>query len=187
MQIEKIEKMIEGWLKPLPRLPEGLTKWLANNAWWLTLIGAVLTALAIITTIGAMLIAIPIILGLETALHTYGAYAGMYSSAYSYSWLWLIASVISVAALVIQGILMAMAISPLKAMNKKGWDKLFLSYLVGAIATIVSIVINFNIVTFVFSAAFSLVFLAIGAYVLFETKKYFRTNHKTEKPEESKE
>ena len=46
--IYKLEKMIESWLKPVPHLPTEWRKWLADNAWWLTIIGVVLSTISVL-------------------------------------------------------------------------------------------------------------------------------------------
>ena len=56
--LHKLEDTIEGWLKPLPHLPEDWRKWIANNSWWITLIGVIISAFGILGLAYALMIAI---------------------------------------------------------------------------------------------------------------------------------
>ena len=82
--IHKLENMIEGWLKPLPHLPTQWRKWLADNLWWITLVGVVLSVIGVIGLFIAMLIAIPLI-GTTTSL--YSAYGITTTQTYTGWWM----------------------------------------------------------------------------------------------------
>jgi uncharacterized membrane protein YhaH (DUF805 family) len=160
--LHKLEDMIEGWLKPVPHLPNAWRKWLAENAWWLTLIGVVLSVFAVF--------------GLLSAASIFGATSGLYGSVIynavveTHGGLWLTSIYVSLILLVITVIVEAMAISPLKALSKKGWDLMFLAYVIGVISGLVGAILNIDILSLIWTA----IGAAIGAYVLFEVRGHFK-------------
>ena len=116
-QIEKLETTISGWFKDLPRLPKGFTDWLADNLWWLTVIGVVLSVLGVLSILSIVLVAFGLTgLALGGVPGAYGGYA-----AGAVVGTVLIATLVSIAGFVLTIILMALAISPLKEKKKKGW------------------------------------------------------------------
>lgn len=160
--LHKLEDMVEGWLKPVPHLPETWRKWLANNAWWLTLIGVILSIFAIIALFGA--------LSLFTATTSiYGAYAAEVI-AETHTAMWTTAIWISLALMVVITVIEALAISPLKKMSKKGWDYMFLALVISVVSSLITAVLNVNIGSLL-SAVIS---AAIGSYILFELRSHFK-------------
>ncbi|QQS21965.1 hypothetical protein IPM09_00190 [Candidatus Saccharibacteria bacterium] len=153
-QLHKLETMIAGWMKDLPHLPRNFTKWLAENAWWLVIIGVALGVLALMTTLSAMTVG-SAVLGALGAPVLGGAF--------------LISSVVSLVGAGISVVVEAMAISPLKTMQKKGWDLLFLSTLVSFAGAVVSSLVSVNIIGVVWAALAA----AISFYILLEVKSYF--------------
>ncbi len=165
--VKRIENTIAGWLKPLPHLPENGRKWLADNVWWIVLIGAILSVLAAFAAISALLYATAIISTISSSFYGTIGY-GVYN-AWDISWL-----VISVLFLVANIVVMAMAVNPLKGKELKGWNLLFLLLLISAASSITNILVHFNIFTFISSLIFAALGLAIGAYFTFEIKPYFK-------------
>lgn len=167
--IHKLENTIEGWLKPLPRLPADWRKWIANNVWWIVLVGVILSVLGVLMLVAAVF----------TAMSTAGTITSIYS-AYNigvtqvYTGWWYAASIASLAFLALTIVINAMAITPLKAQSKKGWDLLFLTFVVGVVSSIVSIVLNFSTYSVITSIITSAIGIAIGAYFLFEIRSYFK-------------
>ena len=162
--INKIENMIQGWLKPLPHIPAKWTKMLADNLWWIVGIGIVLTGIALLMSINALLYGISYLGGMSGyGIHLANIYTG---------W-WMAAAIVSMAIPAASVVLMGMAFNPLKAMQKKGWDLLFLASLVTAAAQILSVILNFNYVL-IFSLIMTLAGVAVGVYVLFEIKSHFK-------------
>lgn len=158
--LSKLEKMIQGWLKPLPHLPESARKWIATNIWWLELIGVIILALSGVTLIGGILFS----LGLAAAILGAGAvYTGLATLSAVVSLIFMVASVV----------VMAMAISPLKNLKKRGWDLLFLALLINCASTVLSALLNFNFASFLSSIFSGAIGAAIGAYFLFEIRSYF--------------
>jgi len=162
--IHKLEDMIEGWFKPLPHLPANGRKWLAENAWWLTLVGVIIAVLGIFGLYNAL----NALNNLNNSL--FGAY---YTAAVvtSHGQLWTTSIYISMALLAATTVIEAIAISPLKAMSKKGWDLLFLAGILGVASGVVSAILNVDVMSIVLS----LVGAAIGAYFLFEIRSSFKS------------
>lgn len=160
--IHKLEVRIADWYKGAPHLPKGGQKWLADNVWWIAVIGAVFGALALLAVIPLTLLALGLSAG--AGAHLEASMYGGYSSPVM-MWLSAVVSFISLAAITV---LTAMAISPLKDHRKKGWDLIFLSMLVNVISLVLSIVM----------ADFSgliggIVGIIIGGYFLFEIRSFF--------------
>jgi drug/metabolite transporter (DMT)-like permease len=162
--INKLENTIAGWLKPLPHLPTTWQKWIAENVWWITVIGVILSVIGVVALIGSL----SFLSFVTSSSYYYGYYV-----AQSHTSLWMISSVVSILFMIVSIVLMAMAINPLKLMKKKGWGLLFLTFVVGALSTIVSIILNFNVFTFIPSIIFGAIGLAISAYFLYEIRSYF--------------
>jgi len=160
--LHKIEDMVGGWLKPVPHLPANWRKWLAENAWWLTLVGVILSIFGIF--------------GLISALSLFSATSGLYSTviyapvAQAHGSMWQVSIYISVVLIIVSVIIEAMAISPLKAMSKKGWDYLFLAFLVSVASGVIGAVLNVDVISLISTA----IGAAIGAYVLFEVRSHYK-------------
>jgi len=164
--INKIETMIEGWLKPLPHVPAKWTKMLADNLWWIVGIGIVLTAIASFMAIAALIAGLSFLSGFSG----YGIYlANVYTG-----W-WVIAAIISMLVPIASVVLMGMAFNPLKAMSKKGWDLLFIASLISAVAQVLVVIFNFSILSLFTALILPLIGIAVGVYVLFEIKSYFKS------------
>ena len=163
--IHKLEDTIEGWLKPLPHLPTNWRKWLTENVWWLVLIGVILSVIGTIMLVMAVIAAMAVVGSVTSVYGVYGV-----NVVQSYSGFWYVASIISAVLLVATIIIEAMAISPLKVQNKKGWDLMFIAYLIGIASSVISAVLNMQLFNLV-SAAIG---AAIGAYFLFEICSYFK-------------
>lgn len=74
---------------------------------------------------------------------------------------------VSIAFVVLSGVLMIMAYKPLKARAKRGWDLLFLGVLVSAVYAVLNIFIDGRGVG---SFIFNLLGLAIGLYFLYQIR-----------------
>ena len=160
--ISKIENMVSGWLKPVPHLPKGAQKWIAENVWWIVLIGVIASVINVLISIGA--------------IFTYMALVGTYSYVYSaspYGAGWIIGSIAGLlfSALIIA--LLATAISQLKNGQKKGWDRLFLVVIINAVSVVVGAILTFNIVGFILWIIFGAIGVAISAYLTFQIRSHF--------------
>jgi hypothetical protein len=158
----KIEKIIEEWLRPLPHLPIVWRKWLAKNVWWITFVAVIISVIVLFGLFGAISL-----FSTMPAFYLMVLHSSMIAND---GWLWLLSVYVSIALLVLAIVFEAMAISPLKAFKKRGWDLIFLAYLVGVVSGVISAILNLDILGLV-SAAIS---AAISAYFIFEIKSYFK-------------
>lgn len=151
--VHNIENTMRGLYKDLPHLPKEISKWLAHNAWWLTVIGVGFGVLGI--------------LGALSVVGIGATYVGIIAPAAGIAlmgaWVWIL---FFAAVLLIE----AKAIMPLKAMQRKGWELLFLAMLVAIVGGLASELLRGNLVGGLISG---LIGFAIGAYVLLEIDQYF--------------
>ena len=175
-QIETIEKLVAGWYAQVPHLPAGGRKWLADNAWWIVIVGLVLSVFGLLGLLSVLFLA-------GTALTVLGGAAGGIGGAAvgaAVGGAVLIAGLVSVAVYLVEVVLMGMAISPLKEHKKRGWNLIFYVTLLNVVSVVVSGVLNFNIPSLVFG----LIWIAIGAYFLFEVRGLFGGTPVVAKPAE---
>jgi len=155
--INKLELTVASWYKGVPHLPEQGRKWLATNIWWITLVGVILGSLGILSVIAATFFA-------GAALSVYGGIAGA-----TVGGLVLVAALAVVVFMAITVVLSAMAITPLKMLQKKGWKLLFIVALVQVVEHAVSFLFNWSL----FGLIWNLLFTAVGAYFLFEIRDFY--------------
>lgn len=179
--IASLEKQLADINKSLPKLPAGLTKWLADYGWLLVLIGVALSILALIALVPAALV----VFGFSTAIGVGSGIAGYGFNPLVSSLAWLNV-LLSIANLLVVVALEAMAIAPLKDKKHRGWQLIFIASLVSLVVSIVS-----SLITQEFSSlVLSLVWSAIGFYVLFQIRPHFmghtakneKTAHVADKP-----
>lgn len=153
-QLSGLENSLATLFKGLPHLPKDWRHWLADNAWWLALIGVAFGCLGILGLV-------PVVLGISIFT---GIIAGPAAGA-----LIIITGIVNMAVLVVSVALEAMAITPLKAKQKRGWDMLFLVSLVTFTGAVLNALITGNINHIIGLIIGTL----IGLYVLFEVRMYF--------------
>lgn len=157
--IHKLEKTVADWYKNVPHLPKGGQKWIAENVWWIILIAVILGVFSVFSLFAGL-----------TALTAVSGVYGSYSVAYGANvGMALTAAWVSIISLAITTVIMAMAISPLKAHKKKGWDLIFVSDLIYFVIAIIGAVITFNFGSIIGAV----IGTAIGFYFLFEIRSYF--------------
>jgi hypothetical protein len=141
-------------MKDVPHLPKGFTKWLAENSWWLTIVGVVFSVIGAFGLLAAMTAgsALMVVVGAP-------ALGGMF----------FISTLISLIGIGVSVVAEVMAITPLKAMKKRGWDLMFFVLLVSVAMGLLGSLLSAN----VGGILFGLIGAAIGAYVLLELKHYF--------------
>jgi hypothetical protein len=171
-QLNLIDKTIGEWFKGMPHLPEALTKWLAQNVWWIIIILVAFSVLSLFWTVLLTLLSF----GFAAGLWTQDAVtAGIFGVA-------LLAIIVSIVSLLITTFINALAISPLRRMEKKGWMLLLLAQLVGAALGIVGNIVSLNFG----GVIIGMLGLAICLYVLYEIRSYFipvKSHKKESKPE----
>lgn len=155
--IRKLESKVASWYKDVPHLPANAAKWIAQNIWWIVLIGVILGAMTVFSIVSVTFFAGAVFIGYGGAIGA--AVAGIA----------LIAVIFSLAFWVVELVLMGMAISPLRAQQKKGWTLLFMVALLQVVAHGVSFLFNLNL----FSLVWSLLYVAVGLYFLFEIRGQF--------------
>ena len=167
-QVRKLEKKLNDLYKGAPHLPKEAQHWLADNVWWLALLGAILSLLGLLFIIPLLLAAF----ALTTVVSPIAGY-GYYSDPVGLGWL---AVVVSIVSYIVTAVLLALAVNPLKVKAKKGWEFVFLSYVVNFGLSIVVAVLSFNLG----SVLGSVVGAVIGGYFLFEIYSYFGAKVKAE-------
>lgn len=161
--ISKLESTVAGWAKNVPHLPAAGQKWLASNVWWIVLIGAIVSGISLLVALGSLFSLIAIL----------GSYAGTYYVSTTATTWAVVSGIVGLVFLALYGILMALAISPLKAGQKKGWNLLFTAWLLNAVSVVINAILTFNVVGFLIAIIFGAVFLAISGYFLFEIHGQF--------------
>ncbi|MEO6109821.1 MAG: hypothetical protein ABIP50_02325 [Candidatus Saccharimonadales bacterium] len=161
--INKIEATVGGWAKNVPHLPPAAQKWIATNVWWIALVGAILTGVAMLFSLFGLLLG-----GIGASyIYVINPY---------YTTVILISGIVDLAFLVVRAILLGTAVKPLQNKKQKGWDLLFFALLVQAVAIVISAVFNLvavNILGFMLSIIFGAVGVAVTAYFLFEIHGQF--------------
>lgn len=169
--LNKIEDKFEDWLKPFPHLPIDWRIMIADNAWWVSLIGLILAIVVMFNVAFALLMAFSL-------LSFVAPFATVYITASNP--MLIIGSIVSLIASVATIVFIAMSIKPLKNKDKKGWDLMFLASVVSFALSAISGLLMFQLSS-ILGAAIGLV---IGMYVLLEVKSYFK--EKSPKTKESK-
>ena len=163
--LKNLETMVASWYKGMPHLPKNGQRWLAENAWWLVLIGVVLGSVSVFFILLVTLLAGTLLVGFGGAL---GAALGGLA---------FVLVVVSMGFAVVDMVISAIAISPLKAMRKKGWSLLFLAALINVLSVLVSFLFQLNLGALVWG----LIFAGVGGYFLFEVRDYFAGEHRAKK------
>jgi len=169
--LRNLEVMAASWYKNMPHLPKEGQKWLAENAWWLALLGLILGSFGILSVLLGVLLAGTLLAGVGGPI---GAAIGGIA---------FFAVFVSLAFAIVDMVLTAMAIGPLKARQKRGWSLLFLMALINVLSLAVSFLFQLNL----FSLVWGLLFAAIGGYFLFEVRDYFVGSKTTKRHAEKKQ
>jgi hypothetical protein len=155
--VRKLETTVAGWYKAVPHLPKEVRKWLSENLWWIVLIGVIIGALALLNVLFFTLLAGTVLTALGGGV---GAAVGVVI---------FIGVLVSVALGLVAVVLGGMAITPLKAMQKKGWTLLFIVLLIEVVSTVITHVLSYNL----FGLVWGLLWVAVGGYFLFEVHEAF--------------
>lgn len=141
------------------QFPDGVKDWLANNSWWLVLVGAVLSLLGALGSYQALSVTNEFM-----TMYNLPAAAGMTVNTN--------AVYLSVLTSIVSAVLLFMASSKLKVHQKAGWNLLFYNFLLSLGLSIVSMLMyaSYN---FVGSLLGFIVGMAIGAFILFQIRSRF--------------
>lgn len=167
--VHKVETTVENWLKPLPHLPEVARKWLAENVWWIVLVGAILTSISVLVQVGGVFTTIAAI---SSAAVWLAYYVGPV-----YTWWGVTVQLVSVVLFAAVAALMWLAVKPLQDVKKKGWDLLLLTLLADLAIVVIVNVLGFGVFS-IFSIIFGAIAVAIGGYFLFEIRSRFAVTTK---------
>lgn len=163
--MEYIHKL-EAYLAPLhdkaPHISARYRQWIATNAWWLVLTIVIIGALCVM----AVLI-VALVLGALVGLIV-GDLAGSVVGGSTALVVLFICSV-----LITNLVIGALAISPLKNKQKKGWSLLLLAMAISLVFSIFGLLLTFDIIGFIRDALFAV----IGGYLLFEIRGYFASGN----------
>lgn len=156
-QVGKFEVLLASWYGRLPHLPEKGRRWIADNCWWIVLVGTILMALNMLGVIGLLLVGTML---LSVAAGVYGATLGGVVALLTFLW---------IASYILSTVLLAMAIAPLKAHKKRGWRLLFLMMVISVVVEISYVFVSTDVASFIGS----MIGTVISAYFLFEIREYF--------------
>lgn len=161
--INKLEATVAGWVKNVPHLPVAGQKWLAQNVWWIALIGAIASGVAALFSLTAAFGALAII----------GSASSIYYVSSTALTMSIVSGFVSLAFLILEGIVLAVAVKPLRALQKKGWVLLFLTLLINLASSVVTAVLSFSVGGFIVGLIFGALWSAVGAYFIFEIRGQF--------------
>lgn len=162
-RLVKLEKQVLKWLENIPHLPLITRKWLAENSWWIVVIG----------TFVAGSIALMNLFGFFGYLLTLGTIPQGFYASTTFVTLGIITTSISFVFSGLVTLLFGFAVTPLKARQKKGWVLIFAAWLVSFIGLLISAMLTLSPFSFIMSFIFSVIFTAVWGYFLFEIHSQF--------------
>jgi len=162
--LQKLETLIHGWVKNVPHLPEGARRWLGINIWWIVLIGVIISGLVAMVALFGVFALMTLIGSVSSVYYVNGTEFAAWG---------VIAGLVNLAIAAFVLVLMILSITPLKAVQKKGWVLLFAAWLVNVVGAVIGAILAFNPFTFIFSLLFTAVFVAVSGYFLFEIHSQF--------------
>jgi hypothetical protein len=162
--VNKLETTIVGWVKNVPHLPPAGQKWLAQNVWWIALVGAILTGISLLIAIGGLFTLIALIGSVASYYYVAGAAVNSWS---------IVSAIVGLVILALRGLLLALSVQPLKAQQKKGWTLLFATWLLNILSVVLGAILTFSVFGFIVGILFGAIGIAISGYFLFEIHSYF--------------
>ena len=161
-RVSGLEKWLEGVYAKTPVLPVGVRNWISNNLYWLAAISGILGLW------GAYSLWQVARWGDNWAQYSNDAatYYGVSPVGTAFSPLiWAIVVVVA-----IQAVIALMAVGPLKAHRKAGWNLLFYSALLSVGTALLYLIMDGYGIS---STISSLVGCAVGLYFLFQIRSHF--------------
>jgi hypothetical protein len=171
--LQKLEKSLEGLFKDLPSLPASAKKSLVSVWPWIALVFGVIQ-LAVAWGLWRLMDTVQPYIDLTNQLSQYYGVTRVGYSSFDKTVIYL-----GIAVLVIDGIILLMAYSPLKKLQRRGWDLLFLGSVLNVLYAVVTIFIDgrgFG------SFIGGLIGSAIGFYLLFQIKDAYKGKSSVAKP-----
>lgn len=168
--LHKLELKVLSWLKNVPHLPAGGQKWLADNVWWIVLIGVIIGGIATLFAFIGLFALIALLGAPSNAYYVYGGGVTAWA---------IVNAIVALSFSIVTVVLSAIAIKPLQAKQKKGWVLLFITWVLYVLNVFISAVLTLNALSFIVSIIFGALFAAVGAYFLFEIHGHF--NHEAKK------
>lgn len=162
--VRKLEKSLGELFKDLPPLPKNAKQTLASFWPWLALLFGILQ-LAAAWSLWRLFDRTQPLIDLANSYSQYYTGTTIGYSSFEKTMIY-----VAIAMLVVQGIIMLMAFSPLKDRLKRGWDLIFLSLLLSVAYAVVTIFIDGRGVG---SFIFSLLMTVIGLYFMFQLKDLY--------------
>ncbi|HEX7483659.1 MAG TPA: hypothetical protein VF281_00755 [Candidatus Saccharimonadales bacterium] len=155
--VNKVENRVADWYNKVPHLPVGFREWLGVNVWWIMLIVVVLSVIGVLNIF---------MFGALAAVFV-GGFGGPVGAAIV--GVALLIGLLVLAATLLETIITAIAIKPLKDKQKKGWSLLLLALLVAAGFSVLTFLFSFELSSLVMSA----LWIAVSGYFLFEIRDQF--------------
>lgn len=155
--VDKVERTLGAWYGRLPQLPQKLRLWIADNMWWIMLIGAVVMVAGLLSVLGVLLLGTML---LSVFAGVYGHVVGVIVAMLALVWITLYT---------VDMVLLFMAISPLKAHELRGWRLLFYGFLLGVAVEITYVFVSADVASFIWS----MIVTAFGGYVLYQVRDHF--------------
>lgn len=155
--MDSLEKAFAEIFDNLPKLPKLGREWLAKNIWWMALLATIIGVLSIFPLF-------IVVFGIGIIASLFGGPIGIVLSGTL-----LVAAIVSMSYAIILTIITALAVSPLKAGRKKGWDYLFLLQLLGLLVIILNFAFTFEPTSFILG----LFGFSISGYLLFQIRNLF--------------
>lgn len=143
-------------------LPENVKKWIADNSWWIVLVGGVLSVFSAYSLWQAATVANSLV----DYANQLSAYAGVAPTTQGLG----VVTYLALAGVLLQAVLMLLAFQKLKEHKKAGWNLVFYS---SYITLAVGVIYVFSSLYGVASLISSLVGTFIGWFFLFQVRKYF--------------
>lgn len=156
-KIDAIDTWIGNLYRDAPHLSSDAQHWLGKRLWWLTVIGVIVGILAIVAAIGLVIFALAVNLLPLPGL--------------SMAWTSVILSAaVAIGMPLISGtLIMALAIQPLHARDRRGWRTLLLAVLVATLLGVIANAMWLN----TSGVIASIIIAILGLYLLYEVKEYF--------------
>lgn len=155
--LRKLETTVAEWYETIPHLPKASQRWIAQNVWWIVLVGVILSGIGIFWTLTLAVSA-------GALLTIFGGVIGAAIGGFA-----VIAVLVSLAVTIVNTVIAALAITPLKALRYKGWSLLFLTSVINVASLVLVFILSFNLGALIWG----LLVTAIGLYFLFEVRSLF--------------